>query len=132
MSVRRLLAGKADLGRFDLVYSAGLYDYLDDRVAKRLTTSLFRMLEPGGTLLFCNFLRTTADVGYMESFMGWDLIYRDRDEIEGLLGDVDESEIESIHYSGGPGSGLRVSIRIPTRSSVRSRISARMSSAGRR
>jgi hypothetical protein len=34
------------------------------------------MLKPGGRLLVANFLHDLPNVGYMESFMGWPLIYR--------------------------------------------------------
>ncbi|MCA8969098.1 MAG: class I SAM-dependent methyltransferase [Planctomycetes bacterium] len=98
MSVRQMLAGKADFGRFDLIYSSGLYDYLEDRVAQRLTRSLFRMLVPGGRLVLCNFLPTTPDIGYIESFMDWELRYRDRQEIIAFADEIDRSEIASTRY----------------------------------
>jgi SAM-dependent methyltransferase len=83
-SVRRLIVGKHALGEFDLVYAAGLYDYLDQRAAKRLTDVLFQSLKPGGTLLIANFLTGIYDVGYMESFMGWNLTFRTPTEITAL------------------------------------------------
>lgn len=70
--------------RFDFVYTAGLYDYLDDRFAARLTTRLFQLLQPGGRLLVANFHPSVADVGYMETFMDWKLIYRDQAAMEQL------------------------------------------------
>ncbi len=81
MQVARLLGRASQLGRFDLIYSAGLYDYLDDNLAMRLTGSLFDTLRPGGTLLLSNFLPTVPDAGYMESYMGWQLLYRTPDEL---------------------------------------------------
>ena len=73
---------------FDFVYSAGLFDYLDERLAKRLTRCMFDCLAPGGKLFLTNFLPTTPDAGYMESFMGWDLIYRSEDEIRDLASEI--------------------------------------------
>lgn len=105
MSVRRLLGRKTDLGEFDFVYTAGLYDYLEDRVATALTARLFSMLRPGGRLLYCNFLPDTPDIGYMETFMGWKLIYRGLGAIVGLGADVPEREVAAVRrYQDGFGS----------------------------
>ena len=93
MSVGRLLARSNAFGRFDMVYSAGLYDYLEDRVARRLTKCMFSMLEPGGRLMFSNFLPGVLDAGYMETYMGWQLIYRDLPALERLLVDLPDEQI---------------------------------------
>ena len=60
-----LLAGRTDLGtpEFDFIYALGLYDYLSQPVACRLTRCMFDMLRPGGTLLFGNFLPDIRDAG---------------------------------------------------------------------
>jgi hypothetical protein len=82
-SVRQILSRKVHLEPADLVYSAGLYDYLSKPVATLLTTMLFDVVKPGGTLLLANFLPDVPDVGYMESFMAWHLLYRtDREMLE--------------------------------------------------
>ncbi len=93
-SVSSLLSGKSDLGMFDFVYSAGLYDYLDGPIAKRLTSRLFWMLKPGGELLIGNFAPCLPDIGYMEAFMAWDLIYRDEADVLRLLGELPETAME--------------------------------------
>lgn len=79
----RELAGSAQgsvladsLGQFDLVYSAGLYDYLPDALAKRLTRRLLAMLRPGGRVLIANFVPGGSGRGYMELFMDWTLVLR--------------------------------------------------------
>lgn len=91
-SVAQLLK-RDDLGRFDLVYSSGLYDYLAERFARHLTRVLFDRLAPGGRLVVCNFVPGVADAGFMESFMGWDLIYRTEQELADLAGEIDPGEI---------------------------------------
>jgi SAM-dependent methyltransferase len=75
-SVRGLLARKHQIGTFDLIYAAGLYDYLSDKVAIRLTQICMEMLKPGGVFLFANFSNEMADDGYMESYMNWQLLQR--------------------------------------------------------
>lgn len=64
------------LGSFDLIYSAGLYDYLPDALAKRLTRRLLAMLRPGGRVLIANFVPGGSGRGYMELFMDWTLVLR--------------------------------------------------------
>ncbi|MCC6535935.1 MAG: class I SAM-dependent methyltransferase [Bryobacterales bacterium] len=77
-SVKTVIArGARDLGKFDFIYAAGLYDYLSDRVGARLLGSMFAMLKPGGKVWIANFAPNIADVGFMEAVMDWWLIYRD-------------------------------------------------------
>jgi extracellular factor (EF) 3-hydroxypalmitic acid methyl ester biosynthesis protein len=80
-SVKSILKGETVFEDLDFVYSTGLYDYLPQPVATNLTTKLFGMLKPGGELLVANFLPDVPDVGYMETFMGWPLIYRSAEEL---------------------------------------------------
>ena len=94
--VRRMLSGRTDLGSFDLIYSTGLYDYLNDSIARRLTTNLFRDLRPGGQLVIANFLPEIRDVGYMEMFMDWHLVYRTRSDMLALADTIDETELKEI------------------------------------
>jgi len=76
-SVRDVVSGKYDsLHNFDLVYALGLYDYLGNRLAKKLLEKLLAKVKMGGQLVIANFLPNVKDIGYMESFMNWSLIYR--------------------------------------------------------
>lgn len=83
-SVRGILKGSVALPMSDFIYTAGLYDYLSQPVAARLTEILFGRLNPGGRLLIANFLRDIKDIGYMEAYLDWYLTYRDEDEMEAL------------------------------------------------
>jgi hypothetical protein len=95
-SVRQLLTGRVPLPPFDLVYSTGLYDYLPQTTAQQLTRNLFGLVHPGGRLLVANFLPGIRDVGYMESYMGWKLIYRTRLQMLDVAALVPESEVYDI------------------------------------
>ncbi len=95
-NARQMLTGKLDLGTFDLIYSTGLYDYLADETGKKLTANLFRALNGGGKLVIANFLPGVRDVGYMEMYMGWHLIYRDRAQMMVLAEGIPASQIEEI------------------------------------
>lgn len=102
LSIKGLLSGKHDLGQFDLVYSAGLYDYLDTALAKRLTARLFALLKPGGRLLYANFLPDIHCVGYMEAAMDWWLIYRDAAATRALADEINAIEIKSVKQYADP------------------------------
>ncbi|MEZ4866952.1 MAG: class I SAM-dependent methyltransferase [Caldilineaceae bacterium] len=90
-SVQELIYGKKDLGKYDFVYSLGLFDYLPRTVAKLLTETMFNLLNPGGRLLIANFAKGIRDIGYMESFMDWKLIYRSVEEMAELAEDITDS-----------------------------------------
>lgn len=95
-SFRELLANRLRLGRFDLVYSTGLFDYLKQTTGRRLVSAMFRSLRPGGRLLVANFLPGVRDVGYMEAFMDWNLTYRTRQEMIDLTTDIPEAEVRYV------------------------------------
>jgi len=70
--------------KYDLVYCAGLFDYLSDQICQRLMSILYGWVAPGGLLLatnvhVCNPRRLT-----MEYVMEWNLIYRDRARMAAL------------------------------------------------
>ena len=85
------------LGKFNLIYASGLYDYLSQRVAARLTTMLFDMLLPGGKILISNFLPNIRDLGYMETFMDWRLIYRNETQINDCIAEIEPDGIFARH-----------------------------------
>jgi extracellular factor (EF) 3-hydroxypalmitic acid methyl ester biosynthesis protein len=89
VSVRALLGQDNPLQerRFDFIYSAGLYDYLNERAALALTTALRSMLKPGGKLLIANFVPESESRGYAAAFMDWQLIYRTPAELAATFGE---------------------------------------------
>lgn len=100
-SVRRLIAGKQDLGKFDLIYSLGLFDYLEQSVSRRLTRVLFDALKPGGRLVIANFL-PMEDSAFMEAFLEWNLIYRTPAEILDMAGGIGSRPVSDTNYAGEP------------------------------
>jgi extracellular factor (EF) 3-hydroxypalmitic acid methyl ester biosynthesis protein len=83
-SVRHILARKLRPGTFDFEYAAGPYDYLADNVAQALAARMFEMVKPGGSMLIPNFAPQVRDRAYLETFMDWNLIYRDEYEMAQL------------------------------------------------
>lgn len=83
-SVRRLLGARKlseTLGSRDLVYSAGLFDYLNDRTFAALAGSLYDALVPGGHLVIGNVAIGNPSRWAMEYFSEWFLIHRTRDDL---------------------------------------------------
>ena len=95
-NAKNILTGRFDSDAFDLVYSAGLLDYLKQPLAGRLTQALFEKVRPGGHLLVVNFLPNIEVVGYMEAFMDWNLIYRDRIQMAELTSRIPEVELADM------------------------------------
>jgi len=96
----------ADFGPFDLIYVAGLYDYLAATTARRLTRNLFALLTPGGRLLVANFLPNVPAVGYMESYMAWHLLCRTGRELAALADEVPPREIASTEVFEDPNGNI--------------------------
>jgi extracellular factor (EF) 3-hydroxypalmitic acid methyl ester biosynthesis protein len=99
VDVRKMLTGRLEYGKFDLVYSTGLYDYLNQKTATRLTKHLFSMLKPRGKLVIANFLPSIEDIGYMEAFMDWFLIYRDRIAMVEMTSLIPQADISDLRVS---------------------------------
>lgn len=92
-----MIAGRYQIADFDLIYSAGLYDYLPAAAAEKLTTELWAGLNPGGQMLLTNFLHGSKDRGWMEALMDWFLIYRDEEEIHAFANSIPAQEIQRKH-----------------------------------
>lgn len=95
-SVKALLKGELRFDGMDFVYASGLYDYLPQPVAIRLSRLLFSMLRPGGRLLLANYADPAADSSfkaYMEAFMDWWLLYRDEAEVQEWSQDIPRAEL---------------------------------------
>lgn len=82
-SVHQLLRGGArgdeelEWGSYDVVYCAGLFDYLSQRVCQRLTELFYRFLRPGGLLVITNLTVANPIKTMMEYVLEWNLIHRD-------------------------------------------------------
>jgi len=90
-SVRTMLTSRRldqTWGRFDSIYSMGLFDYLIPPVAKAVLRKLIQLLEPGGELVIGNFHVTNRDRTYMEYWGDWVLYYRTEQDMLELVGDT--------------------------------------------
>lgn len=94
-SVATLIRSGSRRTNFHLVYAAGLYDYLSQDLAAKLTRQLFAMVRAGGQLLIANFAPEHGEIGYMEAFMRWNLVYRTPEQLSGVTALIDKSMIAS-------------------------------------
>jgi extracellular factor (EF) 3-hydroxypalmitic acid methyl ester biosynthesis protein len=72
-------------GKFDFIYSMGLFDYLTPPVAAGVLKKLYELLEAGGHLLIGNFHVSNPSRCYMEYWHDWVLYYRTEEEFLSLL-----------------------------------------------
>lgn len=100
-SVRTVLTRGHKLGKFDLIYASGLYDYLQHNVAVKLTKTCLQMLKPNGTFLFANYAEGNPDAGYRETFMDWVLLLRSEVDMWNIINaSVDRNAVEAQVYFG--------------------------------
>jgi extracellular factor (EF) 3-hydroxypalmitic acid methyl ester biosynthesis protein len=66
---------------YDLVYCAGLFDYLPDSVCSGLMTVLYNLVAPGGLLVATNVHTSNPSRNWMEYSVDWHLVYRDRQQM---------------------------------------------------
>jgi extracellular factor (EF) 3-hydroxypalmitic acid methyl ester biosynthesis protein len=69
--------------QFDMIYCAGLFDYLSDKVCRKLMDVFHDMLAPEGLLLATN-VDVHPSRNEMEYFLEWHLIHRSTDQMASL------------------------------------------------
>jgi extracellular factor (EF) 3-hydroxypalmitic acid methyl ester biosynthesis protein len=80
----------------DLVYSAGLFDYLRKSVADALIQQCFALLAPGGRLLVGNAAAAPVVRWVPEFVLDWTMVYRSPDEMSELAAPyADQADIET-------------------------------------
>ncbi len=62
--------------RYNLIWSAGLFDYFTDRVFERALAHLFGLLADGGELIIGNFAAANSSQAFMELISDWRLTLR--------------------------------------------------------
>ncbi len=91
-SVHQLLrtatqGGEDEFTGYDIVYCAGLFDYLSQRVCKRLVELFCTMVKPGGLVIVTNVSDSNPSKAWMEYLVEWNLIYRGEKEMKDLVPD---------------------------------------------
>jgi extracellular factor (EF) 3-hydroxypalmitic acid methyl ester biosynthesis protein len=71
-------------GSYDLIYCAGLFDYLSETVCKRLVRLFYDCTSPGGLVLITNVHAKNPIRYYMAHVAEWDLEHRDESQCRSL------------------------------------------------
>jgi extracellular factor (EF) 3-hydroxypalmitic acid methyl ester biosynthesis protein len=71
--------------KFDLIYCAGLFDYLAPDTCRALMELWHDLLSPGGLILVANMTDTKPFRHFIEFVLDWQLIYRDSREFLSLV-----------------------------------------------
>ena len=111
---------KLEKGKYDLVYSAGLFDYIktfddnDERGAVKLTRQLFDLVKPGGSLVIGNFNETIPmDIWFtMEFICDWQLIYRDDEQLLDFTRTIPEDQIDGEPWIETEDTGINSFLRV--------------------
>lgn len=96
-SVKSFLSSNAETREtFDLVYSGGLFDYLDNATSAALVRKFATLLNPGGKLIIGNFTKENKTKAFLHLLTDWALIHKTEQEmrnwatgIEGVTVDVE-------------------------------------------
>ncbi len=72
------------LEKQDVIYSAGLCDYLDERLFQALINRCHEQLNPGGVLLLGNFT-FYPDSLFLDKLLRWQLIYRTEENLKEIF-----------------------------------------------
>ncbi|HSJ04964.1 MAG TPA: hypothetical protein VK956_20995, partial [Verrucomicrobium sp.] len=79
-----LRSGLLQRGHYDVIYCAGLFDYLSDRVCKRLLEIFWHMAAPGAVIVASNFAPSNPIKGFMDYVLDWRLLYREEATVRAL------------------------------------------------
>lgn len=81
----------------DLIYAFGIYDYLNDLIAKKLTKILFQSLGDSGELFICNVAKEKESLRAYFEFLGeWEMIYRTKEQLKQLTQSIPYSKMKFI------------------------------------
>jgi extracellular factor (EF) 3-hydroxypalmitic acid methyl ester biosynthesis protein len=86
-SIKTVIADGLDQP-YDLVYSAGLFDYLKDRAVRAAGVRFVDALAPGGHAVIGNFDVANPTRPFMELILDWPLYHRSADDLRGLFVDL--------------------------------------------
>lgn len=98
--------------RYDFVYCAGLFDYLEDRICKRLMEYFYGLLEPGGLLLATNVTPASALRNLLEGILEWPMIYRDHRQMAALKPEA-APEGSAAVFTESTGVNIFIEVRKP-------------------
>lgn len=88
ISISTVIQDGLNIGEFNLIYSAGLFDYFTDPVAVFAANQIYKALKRGGSLIIGNFSINNPNQFAMGLIMDWHLIYRSEQKMQALFGKI--------------------------------------------
>jgi extracellular factor (EF) 3-hydroxypalmitic acid methyl ester biosynthesis protein len=99
-------------GSYDVVYCAGLFDYLSDRICRRLLEVFYDLVAPGGLLIATNVDSSNPSRNWMEYVLEWHLVYRDKEGFTKIA--PDKAPLEAINVKADEtGVNIFLEVRKP-------------------
>jgi len=95
--------------KFDIVYCAGLFDYLSDNVCEKLLEFFYNITAPGGLVVATNVADINPSRGWMEYMLDWHLIYR---SVQGFRDIVPKSIDPENAMVRAVGTGVNIVVEI--------------------
>lgn len=98
---------------YDIVYCAGLFDYLSDRICRRLLEVFYDLVAPGGLLIATNVDSSNPSRNWMEYVLEWHLVYRDKEGFTKIA--PDKAPLDAINVKADEtGVNIFLEVRKPT------------------
>ena len=94
LAIKNIIAHGLPEKDYDLIYSAGLFDYFTDPVAQIAAQQMMNGLKSGGQVIIGNFSKTNPCVPFMEYILDWLLIYRSEEDLMQLFKGLGKTRIE--------------------------------------
>jgi SAM-dependent methyltransferase len=98
MAIRDLINNGCPESGYNLIYSAGLFDYFTEPVAQKAAQQMYASLAEGGKLIIGNFSKNNPTVPLMELVLDWNLIYRSEEDLMRIFKGIGKS----IHVEQEP------------------------------
>ncbi len=102
-------SGLLQRGHYDLVYCAGLFDYLSDRICERLLNIFWELAAPGAAVVATNFAPPNPMHAFMDYVLDWRLLHRGEPLVRSLA--VKDESCPSPRTDLSPG-GVEVFLRM--------------------
>lgn len=84
--------GRNEIEKYDLVYCAGLFDYLSQRLCSSVISYLYALTRKGGKVIVSNYTPQNALRYFMGIVLDWELIHRTPEEFQALMGQTTARE----------------------------------------
>lgn len=93
-AIKNIIESGLPMQEFDLIYTAGLFDYLSGPVAQFAAKQLYSSLSKVGELIIGNFDISAPNRFGMSLVTDWHLIYRSSDDLKSLFSNIGKLEME--------------------------------------